>query len=421
MKPSHPDIDALLHSGVLEFDAWSHVQKLTVPCQEGGKDQLEVYDRIIGRAPSLSRLIIKSTKPDPRDTHDITAKLLTIFEKKAGQGKMEFLSFSLDRTNLSQQISASFQQCFSLCKIQVLKISLCTHWKAFLNTLTAVFTEHGTDLHTLTLEIHRKNEEKGVIESFLGSSKGLRVFRYFDDGVGYEEDETSMDIHCLENHASTLEQLAIAPAGCSDSSHETGISDECFENIVLKCHRLRQLALIMPYASCCKARNEYDGYARKLRQLLNLPQLRVLRLLNWPQMQDPSFQTLPADLVSRVRNHHLEQELDKAFTEAVLRSRMSRYMQYLDKFVNDLVSSILQENWKSCSAPILCFSGPDGCNCVRDEQGGTVFPESICYVPVTQTDVFNRTEISMQRISMMEGRYLEPENELLSWMDDYDS
>ncbi|KAF2159476.1 hypothetical protein M409DRAFT_30097 [Zasmidium cellare ATCC 36951] len=425
LGPIATGLNQHLQLNVFGPNPFNRLRDLHLPSHLWSRSDLDAYSVIMNKAPQVSRLSVHSShlvEVNRQLSQSVRADENLIFSKLFARDKGDLLqhrnnlrSLHLDRVDVS--VGAHLlPQYFDLCKLHEFHLSACTGWSSLLKVFTACFIESNYSLRSFCLDLGSETKKDAVIEKFLSSFGGLETLRYSDRCFGYEPRESLLDLQCLDGHLSSLKQLAIVPGGGRiDASPEVGLADDFFEKISTRCTNLRQLGVIMPFTSTTGNHEDNKRYARSLLELFKLRNLRVLRIFNWPDTSTLSTPTLSDHLLDQIADDGLAGELISDLDDQMEELRCSMVLQQIDIFVAALLPPAFGELQLTHDSPLVCFDGL-GDNRVYDDAGLVISPEAACYVPVRQSDIFGRARLMARRVSVMEAKYLEPENEILQWL-----
>ncbi|KAK4505136.1 hypothetical protein PRZ48_003099 [Zasmidium cellare] len=418
LGPIVADLDKHLQLNAFGLDRWSSLRELRIPTHIWNKSDLDAYGVIIKNAPQLSHLSIHCRQLMETNNGFIQsadAKKNDIFSRVfTGKDRNPLSSLHLDGVDLSV-VAFNYPRYFDPCRLQELHISACTNWSFFLQTFAECFTETECNLRNFSVEVGIELDPVRVLEEFLCSFTGLEAFRYSDQRDGYSGEVAWGLLYCLEGHLSSLKQLTIVPGdGRNCEFREIVLEVECLEKISTRCTNLRQLGIVMPPTSTSGAHKHHSCYSRTLLKLLQLPSLRVLRILNWPETLDFPTVSPSYHLLERMDDEELVEELNMEIEEQVNNLHRSMFLQQMDIFAAGLLPQAFRAMRKTHDLPIVCFTGFKG-NQILDDAGMEVSPDAACYVPVRHIDIFGAEAVTAQRVPLIDARYLEPENEILRW------
>lgn len=132
--------------------------------------------------------------------------------------------------------------------------------------------------------------------------------------------------------------------------------------------------------------------------MLKLPNLKVLRVFNWPHAQGKLFSGVDGN------------EPDPVISSL----NSTAYHKAMEGFVRDDLAQVFDRYYRGRTSPVLCFHGV-GKTVVGNDDHGLFIQESSCWVPARQFDVFGRIQTVLQLIDEAEVKYFEPECEILTW------
>lgn len=402
---------------------WTRLRELKVPSQIWSEVDLDVYRDIICKAHRLSRLSIKPSRvvsKGRRISIKAEAQQNMIFAKLFAKGNIHFghqlnplLSLHLDQVDITAAVPWLREQ-FDSWKLQELCVSDCEGWSTLLKAVAEDFRMNGSHLRLFSLHhLSRPDVDwKGVIEYFLGSFHGLNALRYTNRHY-YDHGERALDLRCLDSHLRSLEQLVFAPGAVGNqSSRESGISDQYIAKVTSGCPNLRQLGMLMPPCSSSGETKNQQRYADTLRQTLALPNLRTLRIFNWPDPEHIPLPSLPDRLQAEVNVNGIASEIEDFYYDDLICNRQSTLEQRLNDFVAKILTNAFRETGKGCGSPVIYFHGLSD-DFTFDEDGLQIYLDPACYVPIMQSDTYGRAAIIAQKISITDAKYLEPEHEIL--------
>lgn len=353
---------------------FSNVKYRDIPYTVGGIHDFELYQWFVAKA-SLRRLSIRTIESraalpadlsDSRESDGIISQ--TLFSHLVG-GTLppaQFESLEFEYTNL-QRADKTFTKYIDLSQPRSLQLHDCAGTDVFLNAMTSYFEKHGCcklESFGYTLEATDHINHK-VVEKFLSTCEGLKSLML----VGIDN-FADFDLKLLQKYGATLQTLAIHPDASGESNSQAmGLTHQLYATIAEHCRKLRQLALPLfdiriDISPLPDASRDFDS---AMRTLLELPELKSLRVFNWPK---PCTAFLP----------------NEADDKALLLMNQRSYMSDLDSFAYTQLTKLVNQVQKS-AVPIIGFGGVSEDNvAVGDVE--VKLPGPVCYVSLKQYDVF---------------------------------
>lgn len=89
------------------------------------------------------------------------------------------------------------------------------------------------------------------------------------------------------------------------------------------------------------------------------------------------------------------------------------YRYELDRFAYTNLTKLINQNGRSKPGAIICFNEMSN-HSIFSENVRVQLPPSVCYVQVKQCDVFGRPRIALEKMTMADARYFEPEAEIMA-------
>ncbi|KAF2159474.1 hypothetical protein M409DRAFT_30095 [Zasmidium cellare ATCC 36951] len=377
---------------------FANVTTLEVPLIIGSLDDLELYQWFIARAP-LRRLAIRtelSCNPLPGGLFDsngsdglLSRTLFSHLTNDSTAPRAQIEGLGMEYTNL-QQATRTFSRFVDFSHLRSLELYDCAGTDVFIDAMAGHFQEHGgCKLEHFAYSIVEEDHiSYKVVEKVLRTCEGLKSLMLF--GI---DDFAHFDLKLFQKHGSSLQALALQPDASEDSDcEEMGLTKGFYSTIAAHCQNLRELALPMPDVQFGidepRASQDFDS---AMLALLGLPDLKSFRVFNWP---------VPA----------------KAFPEDTTDDPLLQrdYMLEMDDFAYTHLAKLVNQREQTHSPPILCFAGLSGNKAVYDNEE-LQLPGPVCYVPLKQGDGFAKPQIGLQKMTLSDVEYVEPEVKILRW------
>lgn len=282
------------------------------------------------------------------------------------------------------------------CSLPSLVLCNCPGGGKLISLLAGQFKKTGSKLRYLEFRLCEGDSlSTKVVERLLMSFTTLRELALLGyDGV--DNTYHGLNSAAFKNHSDSLEKLTLHPKGSGNwSSKELGIEADFYMGMSKTCRKLRQVAVPVPNITLPpRAKEELVEYVTPLIRLLGLPDLKVLRILNWPAFAVPS---LPNPSNSSV--------IGKLNTATL--------MQTLDHFMVKFISGMVNDHHPGGTTPILCFDSVG--RSTASDGASAELSKAACYVPQRLRDVYGKEEIALQKVDRADVKYFEPECALLFW------
>ncbi|KAK4505138.1 hypothetical protein PRZ48_003101 [Zasmidium cellare] len=386
--------------GLLGSSVFANVKDLCLPMTAGSIHDFELYQWLIARAP-LRRLTIATTSSldslpaglsDTDESNGVLSKTLFSHVRDRVLPPAQVECLVLDEINL-QHAHRSFARYIDLSHLRSLELHDCAGTDVFIRAMTDGFEDSGCcKLEHFAYAIKETDHiDYKVVEKVLRICSGLKSLMM----VGMD-DFKNFDLKLLEKHGSTLRSLAVYPNASDDGgSQPMGLAQDFYATVVEHCQNLRELALQMPdVLLCMDSANTSPYFDSVMVDLLKLPVLKSLRIFNWPS---PGTVFLP--------NENSDEVL------AFINQR--NYLFDVDAFASTHLASLVNKG-RTKSAPVICFAGFQG-DIVHEDRHWIKISEPVCYVPLKQYDVFGRPQLGLQKMSINDVKYFEPESKILYW------
>lgn len=378
-----PDTD------LIEVPTLASLQGLEISERIGTFEDLRIYGKLLCESHKIKELSIRADSfqvdnqsyldrgldPNVVQIQDVDPmEKSEIFTRLFGHLPPESIPLQLHRLLLDNQKSLDAEHTLTpylaLESLRELQIHECYYAAGFISELALRFRQTGSTLKFFSLHVTSyfvRSGDLAVVNDFLESFEGLQFLEIRWDT---EDEDTIFDASCLEGHCPTLTDLCLSFMEI-DSADGTPIRHNCYidgsllKDILDESPNLRQVALALPcdyYALGTQGDVGVHLVSLSIaflmianvdqESLLELPQLRVLRMLNVPSYLGP---------------HCMKPALD------------------------DFATRILARREKPSSLEFLCIGdyrphddssifGEDG-----DHGGEPKEIESACYFPGTQT------------------------------------
>lgn len=309
----------------------------------------------------------------------------------SGPGKLLTLQqLSLSGVCLSWS-DRTFARVIDLRKLRALHLWDCDGVAVFLGAFAEVLRNGGCALSVFVFESFGTFPSKDIC-AFLKASSGLKILT-----LSAADPLAVLDLQFLAGHFLTLKVLAVDL--CCEITNEDDVmslsaGQEALEFIALNGHGLQELAvyidvigLILPETSS----TSFAAYPMALEALIKLPNLRILRLGDWPLAPPGLFRCEAPDVQSWVEAEELY---------------VARYFTQMDLYATRLMRHIakVRKDGRLSKLAVLCFD-----NDFVYEQGGEhqLWVRRQCYVPGTMTDVYGQARVCATRMSMTEVKWVE--------------
>lgn len=388
-----------LQAGLLDVAAFANVEDLDIPKVIGSHHDLDLYQLIIEKAP-LHYLAIRTFSPAPNNDLDddetrdglLSSVLFKQVRGVEGAAKIQLHKLELDNIQLTWS-DRTFLHYFDWSNLKELVLYDCPGVDVFVEALIQYFKEHGAQLESFHLTpCGNVPLDSSIVEAFLGTFDGL-----VELSLSEIDNFSVLNLEVLAKHTSTLQWLSLHPDGSGNrGSIDMGMDPRFFSNVIAKCRKLRQVALPLPKINLPRSDAEFDmlrSYKSALVTLLDLPDLRSLRVYNWPLPSEAFIVPRhPGDIAPNVR----------------------LYVHDLDSFVQNHLCWVFARKACRFPWPVLCFNGTVR-SCVSDGVVELPMRDSVAYVPMKQLDIFGRLGLRMQRANLTDVGYFEPESDILDW------
>ena len=385
---------ALMDSHLLPSDWLQNVRDLELPYALADENNLVAYRKMLELSPNLQCLTIKCHRilrnvrlpTNFWDTASSDGALLSKVFQPLHVNVATKLQ-SLQGINLVHQrlgyAERSFLRVIDVSKLNRLVIEYCENSDHLLALVAEAFRKSGTHLRNFTYRV--SSFDPTVLESFLGSFNGLR--RLY---IAADSNTQSFDFSSVTGHSSSVQQLAVLNhEELQGFSPDVNGRAESIEKLCGKCKALKQLALVFP--SIKIDQGDWQAMGSALDALRHLPEVKTVRILNWPEVHREFFSSYEGELIDTLER--------------------TAYLSELDVFATALMRK-LESIREGRDLPIVCF-GDDKIRMASDVDGFMTLLDPTCYVGVKQIGVFGRSETVAVRMSLAQARYVEPEHNIL--------
>lgn len=358
-----------------------------------GATEIQAYQGLIKGAPHLSDLRIGcvSNLDSSEEVEDLEIdsaglqRELLGFADSEGEVKLKIVRLRL----MQILVGDHFTSRFDLSYLRSLSLWHCDDVAFFLPALTVATTSGECALQSFSYDGGWDEFfEYDLVENLLRSFSGLKKLSLSCDGK--EDPNLAFDLTALDSHKDTLQSLFLGCNNIDELGDEQLLAfDSAFFTTFSK---LRYLAVPMPaiVIPINKADLPSSEYITAFKSLTSLPDLKVLRILNWPRVAPGTF---------ALNSSEDENAADMNPLNA------KSYSADLDTFVNKTLGPHLQK------INVLWY-GESGGHDNRTSDGTTeVFLNSAYYVAEKRTDLYGTTRTSASRTSLREASFIEPEIE----------
>ncbi|KAK4505139.1 hypothetical protein PRZ48_003102 [Zasmidium cellare] len=403
LGPLTSNLMPFINAGVLDLSAFAKLQTLQIPAEIGSEHDLELYQLIIESA-KLNDLAIacfetqRGVSEDLDDQPDsdglISRTLFKHIRNTDPPKRIALANLQLAEVGLGWS-DRTFSCYFEWSALKGLDLVRCPEAGVLITAVTKHLQAHGAQLKNFRCSPFQDELiDSNVISAFLGSFDGLRGL-----SLAGVSNFSSIDLQAFAKHTDTLEYLALHPDGRGNkSSTEMGMDAKFFSAVFAKCRKLRQVATPLPAIDLPRSSEDpvnLQDYDTALLTLLELPDLKSLRVYNWPKSQDPFI--------------HGDYTDDP---EDVLNTNTNAYLQAHGDFVIDHFSKLYEQKKCVCPWPILAFNGLQD-STIADGQMELPLYKWSTYVPVKRISVFGQIKVALEYTPFSDIRYFEPESEIL--------
>ncbi|CZT23845.1 uncharacterized protein RCC_09559 [Ramularia collo-cygni] len=393
LGPSMSNFIEQLHTTTMP---WIGLTSLHIP-QVIGKTDLSAYQEIIQQAPHLSELSIgcassisiSHAESALRPPTTVLSPIETgtgLFRNKDGTSKSDKpIRLNLTKLSFMHTCVNVYLTRPDISRLTSLRLWKCRGSRGALRALIKAAKYGNCALKEFTYTNGEDREfERHYVEKFLKSFDGLKKLHLSRDALE-EEEETPLNLNCLKSHSYTLESLFLE---CNHVTvTEMGIKrDFSPEFLTFLTPNLRHLAISMPDILIGPYRAE-NSYLHIFKSLIeDLPDLKVLRILNFPRYN-----------AVLVQNDDDDEDINTV--------NVKIFKEDLDEFVQEILAPHLR------GGMVLCFGGGDELE-ISDDGEVEVALEPAYYVAEERVDGFGNLRVLAGKVLLREAVFVEPEVEV---------
>ncbi|KAK5122756.1 hypothetical protein LTR85_003671 [Meristemomyces frigidus] len=387
-------VDRVLGSPAFPPDWLQSIICLRVPEQIWSLEDLSGYQKLIERTPALRDLRIRTSKI-------VTASegedLLSESESEEGPlfktlfrhilGKPEHANMKLDRLVLCNlQLGwpgRSLLKAVDFSVLGSLMLESCGPADNLLIALTGLFKTQPSKLRDFQFDTCV--DDPSALQDFLQGISGLHCLHltYTSPKV-----DKGFALSSMNTHFPTLRQL------CFRASEDE--KPKSYELLIKSVSGLRYLSVVMPEIDCIfpgrTVQGAWEGYCTALDAVSRLPELQILRSMNWPRPMVGSL--LPPD----------SQDDDFVNNSATNEINTTRYLGRLDQLANAVLKRIAEQRRTSdpTSLPLLAFGEFEESSLWEEGSETYVQTYNVNYMPALQRSAFGPPEIVGLRVGHKE-------------------
>lgn len=395
LGPVMCNFEALLETRTLP---WIKLSRLDLPeTVNNSVHECVSYNKIIKNAPHLSGLSIRckhflESDPDERVPLSASAENLERVFLDDIETSGSRSQYNLEEVRFGGiRVGGNLISRLNLPLLRILSIRHCQDVDSVLLAIIAAATKGDCALQDFTYIAGDNTEvEFDLLHKMLKSLTGLKKLHL----SRHETDEAQQDvfdIKCIDGHKATLESVFIGCAHIIDVDQEEVL--EIDPSHFASFQKLRYLAVPMPktFMPAAGAQASSD-YITVFQSLMQLPDIKVLRIINFPKAIANSFQMFNEKYgANHDENSYLDHYNQEYFTKA------------LDSFVKNKLAPCCQ------GALVLCFGGGEEGGGLAGDGENEVDVHPAYYMMKQHTGILGLTYTSATRTSLSEAWYLEPE------------